>query len=196
MTIWNERYNSENFLFGKEPNRFFKEMIDGLTPGKILLPAEGEGRNAVYAAKMGWDVYAFDASSVGKDKALQLAEQEGVNINYSVGMIEDFTPVPGEFDAVSLIFCHLQPAVRHQFFDKLIESIAPGGILFLEGFRKEQLGLKSGGPSDPEMLYSATQLATDFNQLDDLSITLETVWLDEGLGHQGEAKVVRLAGKV
>jgi hypothetical protein len=46
------------------------------------------------------------------------------------------------------------------------------------------------------MLYSATQLATDFNQLDDLSITLETVWLDEGPGHQGEAKVVRLAGKV
>jgi 2-polyprenyl-3-methyl-5-hydroxy-6-metoxy-1,4-benzoquinol methylase len=195
MTIWNERYSSENFLFGKEPNRFFKEKIDGMNPGKILLPAEGEGRNAVYAARMGWEVYAFDASSVGKDKALQLAEQEGVSIHYDIRLIEDFQPVPEEYDSISLIYCHLQPDIRAQFFHKLIESLAPGGTLFLEVFRKEQLGYKSGGPGDPEMLYSAEQLAHDFSGLEELSITLETVWLDEGPGHQGEAKVVRLTGR-
>ena len=194
MTIWNERYNSEDFLFGKEPNRFFKEQIDKLTPGRLLLPAEGEGRNAVYAARMGWEVYAFDASTVGKDKALDLAEQEGVGFSYEVGLIEDFEAEAGKYDAIALIYCHLQPSIRSTFFDKLVESLAPGGILFMEAFRKEQLGLKSGGPSDPGMLYSDEQLASDFRQILQIHITLETIWLDEGPGHQGEAKVIRLTG--
>jgi hypothetical protein len=195
MTIWNERYNSEDFLFGKEPNKFFKETIDKLSPGKIMLPADGEGRNAVYAARMGWEVYAFDASSVGKDKALQLAEQEGVNISFEVSLIEDFEAHPDAYDAIALIYCHLQPSIRSAFFDKLVESLAPGGTLFLEAFRKEQLGLKSGGPSHPEMLYSAEQLTSGFSQLSNLNVTSETIWLDEGGGHQGEAKIIRLVGK-
>jgi hypothetical protein len=195
MTIWNERYNSEEFLFGKEPNRFFKETIDRLSPGKLLLPGEGEGRNAVYAAKTGWEVHAFDASVVGKDKAFDLADQEGININYDVALVEDFKPEPSGYNAIALIYCHLQPAIRSIFFNDLVESLAPGGTLILEAFRKEQAGLKSGGPSDPELLYTANQLAGDFRELSTLDITQETVWLDEGPGHQGEAKVVRLIGK-
>lgn len=195
MTIWNERYNSEDFLFGREPNRFFKEMIDRLNPGKLLLPAEGEGRNAVYAAKLGWEVHAFDGSTVGREKAMLFAEDEDVSINYRVGLIEDFEPEPGEFDAVSLIYCHLSENIRKPFFDKLVDSLAPGGILFLEAFRKEQLGFTSGGPSDPGMLYSSEQLTKDFGKLSELSITRETIWLDEGPGHQGEAKVIRMIGR-
>lgn len=195
MTIWNERYGSEDFLFGREPNRFFKEMIDGMNPGKLLLPGEGEGRNAVYAAKLGWDVYAFDASAVGRDKALLLAEEEDISISYQVNLIEAFEPEPGKYDAIALIYCHLQPAVRKPFFDKLADSLAPGGTLFMEAFRKEQLGFKSGGPKDPDMLYSAEKLALEFSGLYDLDIRAETIWLDEGPGHQGEAKVIRLVGK-
>lgn len=45
--------------YGTEPNAFFKAQLDQLTPGRLLLPAEGEGRNAVYAAKKGWEVAAF-----------------------------------------------------------------------------------------------------------------------------------------
>ena len=194
MTIWNERYGTDGFLFGKEPNRFFSETLSGLNPGTILLPAEGEGRNAVHAARLGWDVDAFDASSVGRDKAMQLAEDEGVSIRYQVGMIEYYEPEPARYDAIALIYCHLHPSVRKPFFEKLVESLAPGGVLIMEVFRKEQLGHKSGGPSDPEMLYSAEQLASEFGQLSKLTISPETVWLDEGPGHQGEAKVLRLTG--
>jgi hypothetical protein len=118
-----------------------------------------------------------------------------VNIRFDVGLIEDFIPEPGKYDAIALIFCHLQPSVRGIFFDRLVESLAPGGTLILEAFRKEQLGLKSGGPRDPEMLYSAEHLENDFRNLTNLSITAETIWLDEGPGHQGEAKVVRLTGQ-
>lgn len=195
MTIWNERYNSENFLFGREPNRFFKEMIDQLAPGKLLLPGEGEGRNAVYAAKTGWEVYAFDASAVGRDKALMLAEEEDVEISYQVNLIEGFEPEVEKYNAIALIFCHLPPEIRMTFFNKLSDSLAPGGTLFMEAFRKEQLGFTSGGPKDPHMLYSTEQLAVEFQQLTDLDIWTETVDLDEGPGHQGEAKVIRLVGK-
>ena len=132
---------------------------------------------------------------MGKDKALQLAEQEGVNISFEVSLIEDFEAQPGEYDAILLIYCHVEPSLRTVFFDKLVESLAPGGVLFLEGFRKEQLGLTSGGPSTSERLYSARQLESDFRQLSQLNITEDTIWLDEGPGHQGEAKVVRLTGK-
>jgi len=195
MTIWNERYSSEDFLFGKEPNRFFKEQLDHLKPGKILLPAEGEGRNAVYAAKLGWEVYAFDASGVGQDKALQLAEQEGVSINYEIGLIENFEPESDAYDAIALIYCHLQPGIRTQFFEKLAASLAPEGVILLEGFRKEQIGMHSGGPRDVEMLFSEELLSEEFRMLAPLELSSESIWLDEGLGHQGEARVVRMIGR-
>jgi len=60
------------------PNHFFKEELDNVKPGNILLPAEGEGRNAVYAAKLGWNVLAFDDSASGKKKAKKLAEENNI----------------------------------------------------------------------------------------------------------------------
>jgi hypothetical protein len=72
-STWNERYGADEYVYGKEPNGFLKEFIDNHPPGKILLPAEGEGRNAVYAASKGWEVTAFDFSEEGKKKALKLA---------------------------------------------------------------------------------------------------------------------------
>lgn len=80
--FWNEMYGTEEFRYGTTPNEFFKEKLDKMKPGSVLLPAEGEGRNAVYAATQGWDVTAFDISAQGKEKAVQLAKQHNVSINY------------------------------------------------------------------------------------------------------------------
>ncbi|HEY0354603.1 MAG TPA: hypothetical protein VGC29_00285, partial [Flavisolibacter sp.] len=82
IQFWNKRYADNNWVYGVQPNRFFKQFIDSHKPGRILLPAEGEGRNAVYAAKKGWTVDAFDFSVVARQKALQLAENNNVHINY------------------------------------------------------------------------------------------------------------------
>ena len=79
--FWNERYYENGYAYGEEANIFFKEELLKLKPGNILLPAEGEGRNAVFAAKQGWEVEAFDISDVGKEKAIQLARKNGVNIS-------------------------------------------------------------------------------------------------------------------
>ncbi|MDX1604123.1 MAG: SAM-dependent methyltransferase, partial [Salinimicrobium sediminis] len=82
--FWNERYQREEYIYGKDPNEYLKAQLKNLTPGRILFPAEGEGRNAVHAAKKGWQVSAFDQSEEGRKKALRLAEAEGVEIDYTV----------------------------------------------------------------------------------------------------------------
>ena len=73
--FWNERFGKEEFIYGTEPNQFFKEQLQNLEIGTLLLPAEGEGRNAVYAATQGWEVSAFDISEQGRVKAIFLAKQ-------------------------------------------------------------------------------------------------------------------------
>ena len=90
-SFWDSRYNTDQFVYGKEPNRFFASELDKLPAGRLLLPGEGEGRNAVYAAKMGWEVDAFDQSRIGSEKALGFALEQGVHINYQVCDLEGFT---------------------------------------------------------------------------------------------------------
>ncbi len=90
--FWNDRYSSEEFIYGKEPNKFFKSEIDKLLPGKLLLPCEGEGRNAVYAAKLNWTVDAFDQSEKGKEKCEALADENNVSINYTVADAIEIEP--------------------------------------------------------------------------------------------------------
>src|SRR5678816_3069114 len=86
---WNERYSKEEFAYGQQPNNYLKEQLEKLAVGTILFPAEGEGRNAVFAAKLGWTVSAFDISIEGKNKALRLADANHVMIDYQVGELEN-----------------------------------------------------------------------------------------------------------
>jgi len=89
--FWDERYSSIEFVYGTEPNIFFKDELDKLKTGNILLLGEGEGRNAVYAAAQGWKVDAVDFSTIAKEKALKLANENNVKINYDVASLADYT---------------------------------------------------------------------------------------------------------
>ncbi|MEZ0130354.1 class I SAM-dependent methyltransferase, partial [Flavobacterium sp. LBUM151] len=109
---WNDRYSNEEFAYGEEPNNYFKEQIEKLKPGTILFPAEGEGRNAVYAAKLGWTVSAFDISEEGKNKALKLAETNNVSIDYKVGELETLNYHTEQFDAIALIYAHFPAEIK------------------------------------------------------------------------------------
>jgi len=100
--FWNERYSTKDYIYGTQPNQFFKEQIEKLNAGKILMVGEGEGRNAVYAAKLGWQVDAIDSSSVAKDKALMLAERNKVSINYQVADIHSYNFPDNIYDAVGI----------------------------------------------------------------------------------------------
>lgn len=191
---WNARFGVEEFVYGKEPNAFFKEEIDRLKPGRILLPAEGEGRNAVYAAKKGWEVVCFDWSDEGKKKADKLAEMEGVKINYIVSEISSFDYPSGEFDAVGLVFVHLPEEEREELHKSVIKTLKPGGKLIFTAYDKAQLGKSSGGPKQIELLYSLAQIVEDFIDLEFDIFAKETVELSEGRLHAGSADVIKFSG--
>ena len=193
--FWNQRYAAAEFAYGTEPNLFFKEQIEKLKPGKILFPAEGEGRNAVYAARLGWEVTAFDVSIQGKRKAGLLATENTVKINYMIAGYDDIYFDPETFDCIVLVYAHIDSDKREEYHHKMISFLKPGGFLLLEGFSKKQINNNSGGPRDFRLLYSMTELESDFQNLSILKTEELDVELNEGQFHKGIASVVRVVGK-
>jgi|TARA_R110001606_G_scaffold9511_4_gene41023 SAM-dependent methyltransferase len=188
--FWNERYNVREYIYGTSPNPFLKEQLSLSEPGNILLPAEGEGRNAVYAAKQGWNVTAFDSSSTAKKKALKLAVNENVKINYQVSDVLKFT-TGEQFDVLGLIYAHFPKNIRQQAHQHLLQFLKPNGKVFFEAFAKEQLKNSSGGPKTKEMLFSVEEIQEEFSGLKFEFLEQQTILLDEGEYHKGEAEVIR-----
>ena len=192
--FWDQRYAENETAYGYRPNKFFKQFIDQHKPGTILLPAEGEGRNAVYAAGKGWQVDAFDFSEVARQKALDFARSEKVAVNYELKDIADFKATK-KYDAVALIYVHLPDHLRKKFHQEIYNSIKPGGYLIFEAFAKEQAELESGGPRDTALLYDAATLCSDFPFLHLISCGQKEILLDEGDYHKGKASVLRIIGQ-
>lgn len=193
--FWNERFAVEEYVYGTDPNQFYREQLEKLTPGKILFPAEGEGRNAVFAAQKGWNVMAFDASTVAKKKAENLARENNVKIDYQIADYENVSFQKESFDCLVLIYAHMHPLKRKEYHQKLTSFLKPGGTLILEGFSKKQIENNTGGPRNVEMLFSEEELRDDFNFFTELSISESDVTLNEGPFHQGQASVIRVVGK-
>ncbi len=192
--IWDKRFSKENFVYGKEPNQFFKHEIEKLTPGKLLLPGDGEGRNAVFAAQLGWDVTCIDFSEEAKNKALKFASEQGVEINYILGDVLSAFPRDIKYDAIALVFLHLAEDEREILHRNVVNSLAPGGRVILESFDRDQLKHNSGGPKETSLLYTLEQIYTDYNQLELDIFSKELVELNEGDKHVGQASVIRLSG--
>ena len=104
--FWNDRYAQKEYVYGTNANIFFADELSKLNAGKILLPCEGEGRNAVFAAMHGWAVEAFDNSEEGRKKALQLGHQNNVTINYQIADAMTVEYPAESFDVVALIYAH------------------------------------------------------------------------------------------
>lgn len=194
-TFWDTRYNTKDFVYGKQANVFFASELDKMTPGSLLLPGEGEGRNAVHAASSGWLVDAFDQSQVAADKALAYAAEKGVSLNYRVSGIEGFFFKPDYYDAIGLIFFHTSPADRDILHRQVARALKPGGSVILEAFHTSQLGNTSGGPGSQELLFSEEIIRSDFAGLEVKVLEHLSVTLEEGSFHQGEAELIRFVGR-
>ncbi|MEM9362158.1 MAG: class I SAM-dependent methyltransferase [Bacteroidota bacterium] len=197
---WNRRYSEKTFTYGIEPNVYLKEKLDGLTPGKILFGAEGEGRNAVYAAKTGWDVSAFDISIEGKNKALQLAAENKVHIDYTVGQLPSLDYPDEEFDVLALIYAHFPAGIKSDYHKRLDKKLKRGGIVIVEAFGKNHLEYRHknpgvGGPSDTASLFSTDELKSDFKNYEILELVEKEIELNEGLYYKGKGSVVRFLGR-
>lgn len=197
---WNERYSKEGYAYGEHPNQFLKEQLDQLPTGNILFPAEGEGRNAVYAARNGWTVAAFDISAEGKRKAMQLAATHGVEIDYRLGTLETAGFTPAQFDAIALIYAHFPAAVKSAIHRSLDQYLRPGGILIFEAFSKQHLNYLAkneeiGGPKEIDMLFSIEEIKLDFPHYDYLLLEEKEIELHEGEFHNGIGSVIRFVGR-
>ncbi|MGZ5135170.1 MAG: class I SAM-dependent methyltransferase [Flavitalea sp.] len=197
---WNDRYSKTEFAYGEQPNNYLKEQLEKLNVGTILFPAEGEGRNAVFAAKLGWTVSAFDISVEGKNKALRLAEANEVKIDYQVGEIQELNYHAGQFDAIALIYAHFPAEVKSVYHKTLDKYLRKEGIVIFEAFSKSHidyisLNEKVGGPKDIAMLFSIDELRSDFINYDIIELVEKEIELSEGLFHNGKGSVIRFVGR-
>jgi ubiquinone/menaquinone biosynthesis C-methylase UbiE len=192
--FWNERFGNKEYAYGEQANEFVQQELKKLPPWKILFPAEGEGRNAVFAATLGWEVTAFDPSIEGKKKADLLAKKKGVQINYIIETYENMSFQKEQFDCIALVFAHMHPLKRKEYHNKLITFLKPGGMLILEGFSKKQIYNTTGGPRNIEMLFSEQELQMDFSSFSKINFVETTRNLDEGTFHQGNASVIQVIG--
>lgn len=191
--IWDQRYKSEPYYYGTEPNEFFRTFIDSRPPGKLLLPGAGEGRNAVYAADAGWEVDAFDFSPVAREKALRLAKEHDVDLHYSLQDARHFNCRKNYYDVVAIIFLQLPAEDRQKFHQQIVECLNPeGGNLYLIAFSRDEKHPDVNDLPDQDLSYSKKDLLQDFKGLHVDLLQEEEVKLDEGPGHQGKAKVVKI----
>ena len=188
---WDQRYCNIRCAYGFKPNDYLKTKLSTLTPGSLLLPGEGEGRNALWAAQQGWNVTAFDYSTQAHKKAQTLFRNKGVNVTYSVTDVLDFK-TSNRFDAIGLIYIHLPSETRKIFYKKIHAFLKPNGYIILENFHPEQIPRNSGGPKNPDLLYSIEELKNSFGKLKIIALNKVEVNLDEGQLHQGNAMVIRM----
>ncbi len=191
---WNKRFNTEKYVFGTEPNEFFKNEIDKITPGKALFIAGGEGRNAVYAAKLGWQTDVIDYSDVAQKKALKLSSKNNVSINYKVADIFNFKFPHNYYDLIVNINFHCYENSREDFNKRIISALKPNGKVILQVFDKEQIKMNSGGPKDLNLLYTLEDIVNGFYDLEFEYFAKETdLRFIESV--KKESVVIRFVGK-
>jgi SAM-dependent methyltransferase len=197
---WNDRYSTDGFAYGEQPNNYLKEQLEQLDPGAILFPAEGEGRNAVFAAKLGWTVSAFDISIEGKKKALLLAENNKVTIDYQVADLQALNYKAEQFDAIALIYAHFPAGIKSLYQQALDKYLRKGGFIIFEAFSKKHIDYlakneKVGGPKDIAMLFSMEELRADFPGYEIMELAEKEIELNEGSFHNGKGSVIRFVGR-
>ncbi len=195
MSLWNERYSAEEYVFGTEPNDFLVEAARNIPPGRVLCLGEGEGRNAVHLAGLGHDVLAVDAAMVGLAKANKLARSRGVTLRTRFADLGRFPIEPGSWDLIVSIFCHMPSEARAGLHQRVAAGLKPGGLFILEAYTPRQLEFGTGGPPVAELMMTLAALREELAGLQ----FLHAVELDrdvlEGSLHTGRGAVVQVVAR-
>jgi SAM-dependent methyltransferase len=194
---WEARFAGPEYHFGTEPNAFLKSKADLLKPGqKALSIADGEGRNGVFLAERGLDVLAMDFSPAALAKSQALARRRGVTIRTERADLDSWQWPAEAFDVVvGIFFQFCAPPLRARVFDGIKRALKPGGLLLIEGYRREQLKYKTGGPSQIENLYTRELLEQAFADFSSLEINEYDDEIHEGPGHGGMSALIDLVGR-
>lgn len=194
--MWDQRYKEEGFAYGTDPNDFLRSEYSRIPKGgRVLCLAEGEGRNAVFLAKQGYQVTAVDQSSVGLEKAQNFAVENGVEISTVVADLADYDLGTEVWDGIVSIAAHVPPLLRKSLHGQVVRSLRKGGVFILEAYTARHLEIDGvGGPpaSQKELFMSLDELSAELNGLD-FVVGAEVVrHISEGKYHQGESAVVQV----
>jgi SAM-dependent methyltransferase len=190
--MWDERYSQRDYVYGTEPNGFLAAAAHHIPPGPVLSLGEGEGRNAVYLAGLGYRVVAVDQSVVGLAKAQKLANDHGLTVETICADLESFAIEPAAWAGIVSIFCHLPKRIRVPLYKAVVKGLQPGGVLVLENYTAKQIGRGTGGPQDPDMMPSLQDLMIELAGLRFIHACELERDIREGLYHTGVASVAQV----
>ena len=159
--LWDERHAAREPIESLEPDPTLVEESGSLRPGRALDLGAGDGRNAVWLANQGWDVTAVDFSRVALDRGRVLAKDRGVRVEWKLADLLEWSPGTGRYDLVTLFFIHLPPDQRRDVYARATAAVATGGTLLIVGHDRTNLADGVGGPQDPDVLFTPSEVAAD-----------------------------------
>jgi len=156
---WNKRYDVREYIYGKEPIKFLQENVSLLTKGKALVLAMGEGRNAVFLARNGFDVDCCDISEKAVEKCESLARESGVSLNAFTADLEKYKIPADKYDLITCFYY-----TQRDLIPQIKEGLKKGGMVMFETYTIDQLEYGNGahGPSNPEYLLKHNELLNFF----------------------------------
>lgn len=194
MSFWDDRYRSETYAYGVEPNDFLRSEAARIPPGRVLCLAEGEGRNAVFLASLGYAVTAVDLSTEGLRKAERLARERGVTLDLVQADLADYELEADAFSGIVSIFAHLPVPARKRLHARIPHALVRGGVLVLESYRPEQLAFATGGPRDAALLPTLAELTAELDGLELVVARDAEREIHEGTFHDGRSATVQIIG--
>ena len=194
--MWNQRFSTPDYVFGEAPNAFLVSQASRLGQGVALALADGEGRNSVWLAEQGFSVDAFDFSAPAIEKARALAAKKQVSLNLSCTDWQSFSWKSAHYDlVVGIFFQFATPLERDALFEKIKFSLKPGGVLLIQGYGKDQLKHRTGGPGKLDHLYDEEMLRQAFSGFEVQVCHTYEATLQEGAGHSGTSALVGFVAK-
>jgi SAM-dependent methyltransferase len=195
---WNQRYDQTDLVWSAGPNVWVEQVTSGLVPGAALDLGAGEGRNALWLAENGWHVTAVDFSTIAIDRALGLArERLGDAADRFHGVCADllsYQPAARSSDLVMLIYLQMPPEQRRIVLASAANAVRAGGALLVVAHDSDNLAHGYGGPQDPSVLYTATDITSDLGSsgltVDRAEQVVRVVTTDAGPQHALDALVV------
>lgn len=193
--MWDAVYDVSDYVYGEQPNDFLRGHVDVLPKGKVLCLADGEGRNSVFLAELGYDVMAVDISRVAIEKAKQLAREHQVDIEFIHADLSEFELGVNRWDAIVSIFCHLPAELRGPVHEKVVQALKPGGIFLAESYTPKQLEFKTGGPPRADMMHSEQVVSEELSELHFVLLEEKERHIQEGTKHNGRSHVVQVIAR-
>jgi SAM-dependent methyltransferase len=159
---WDERYAASDLVWSAEPNVFVASELADLEPGRALDLAAGEGRNAIWLARRGWEVTAADFSQVALDKGRRLAGETPVRWVRADATRWD---EPAAYDLAVVAYLQLAAPERRAALRAAYDSLVEGGTLLVVAHDSSNLDEGTGGPQDPRVLMTAADVLEDLDDL-------------------------------